>query len=162
MSKSARLIIGFLLLFVAYFGESAWEQLKNIDIKPAPSPEEVVVINITPPSEADKNLTKKIQQFTIAQSDAKAISDFYGQLAEVIRDDNIDKIILQNKPFREWYIKSGSLNFNPEIKGKYIGLGEAVDNVFILTLGTEDIKWTPAMRERAAQVCDAVAWAVHQ
>ncbi len=161
MSKLTRLITGLLLLVVAFYGDAIWQQLRNIDLTPN-SPEEVVVVNITPPSEVNKSLTKQVQDFVIDVKDAKEISDFYGQLADVIRDDSIDEIIVQNKSFRDWYMKSGSLNFTPALKGKYIGLSTAIDAVLMGTLGEEDIKWTPQTRKNASEVCDAIAWAVHQ
>jgi len=161
MSSYAKLFTAVVLLCVAFFEANILEAIKNIDITPE-TPEEVVVVNITPPSEANKVLTETIQRFEIEVKDAKEISDFYGQLADVIRDDAVDQIIVQNKPFRDWYIKSGSLNFTPSLKGKYIGLGSAIDAVLMGTLGDQDIKWTPQMRKNAAEICDAIAWAVHQ
>jgi len=160
MSKLTRVIIGLLLLVAAFFGESVWQQLKNINI--TPNDPEVVVVVVTPPSESYKSLTKSIQGIDIDSADAKKISDFYGQLADVIRDDAVDQIIVQNKPFRDWYMKSGSLNFSSELKGKYAGLASAIDAVLMGTLGEEDIKWTPQMRKNAVDVCNAIAWAVHQ
>lgn len=161
MLKFAKLCTAVVLLCVAFFEANILEAIKNIDVTPE-TPEEVVVVNITPPSEANKALTESIQKFVIEVKDAKEISDFYGQLADVIRDDAIDEIIVQNKTFRDWYMKSGSLNFTPALKGKYIGLGSAIDAVLMGSLGDQDIKWTPQTRKVAAEICDAIAWAVHQ
>lgn len=161
MSKFAKLSIAALLLCVAFFEANILEFVKSVDFTPE-APEEFVVVNITPPSEANKALTQGIQDFVIEVKDAKEISDFYGQLADVIRDDAIDQIIIQNKSFRDWYMKSGSLNFTPALKGKYIGLGSAIDAVLMGALGDQDVKWTPQTRKTASEICDAIAWAVHQ
>lgn len=162
MSKSARLIVAAILIAVAFFGESILESVKNIDIKPNPTPENVVNNNVTPPSVSDKQLTVKIQSMDIDSADAKEIEDFYCQLRDQAMTIEFGEIVKNLGAFRDFNMKSGRLNFSTRLRGKYPELGEAIDNVFIMSIGSEDVAMTPELQKRIAEVCNAIAWAVSQ
>tara|TARA_R100000008_G_scaffold18244_2_gene9151 strand:+ start:422 stop:892 length:471 start_codon:yes stop_codon:yes gene_type:complete len=156
MSKTIRLILALILAGASLFGEQIIEVIKdNVEIVNVPS------VNVDEPALEYKTLVKNITAIDIQKEDAKQISDFFLELADVVWSD--PGFLDSTGKFREFNIKSGGLNFaGLELKDKYPSLGEEIDTVVINTIGLEDSELTDEKRKNLRDCLNAVAWGVHQ
>ena len=157
MSKTVRLILAAVLCVSAIFGEQIIEFIKNnieiVDNTPS--------VDVVEPSLTYKEVVKDIVAINIKSEDAKQISDFFSELADVVDAD--PGFIRTTGNFREFNMTAHSLNFaGLELKDKYPNLGEEIDEVIISSVGSEDQTLTDAKRSGLVKCLDAVAWAVHQ
>ena len=118
-------------------------------------------VDVVEPSLAYKEVVKEIVALNIENKDAKQISDFFSELADVVDAD--PGFIRTTGNFREFNMTAGGLNFaGLELKDKYPSLGLSIDGVIIKSIGSEDQTLTDAKRSELVKCLDAVAWAVHQ
>lgn len=156
MSNAVKLILACLLTVAALFGEQVVEIIKNnVEIINTPS------VNIDEPSLEYKTLVQKIVAVDIEKKDAKQISDFFLEVADVVNSD--PGFLASTGKFREFNIKSGGLNFaGLELKDKYPNLGEEIDSVITNTIGLEDQELTSEKRKDLRDCLNAIAWGVYQ
>ena len=156
MSNAVKLILACLLTVAALFGEQVVEIIKNnVEIINTPS------VNIDEPSLKYKTLVQKIVAVDIEKKDAKQISDFFLEVADVVNSD--PGFLASTGKFREFNIKSGGLNFaGLELKDKYPNLGEEIDSVITNTIGLEDQELTSEKRKDLRDCLNAIAWGVYQ
>ena len=157
MSKTTRLVLALILCVSAIYGEQIIEFIKNnveiVDDTPS--------VNVVEPSLTYKEVVKDVVSINIESADAKQISDFFSELADVVNDD--PGFIRTTGNFREFNMKAGGLNFaGLELKNKYPNLGEEIDAVIISGIGSEDQTLTDSKRSELVKSLDAIAWAVHQ
>jgi len=156
MSNTVKLILAMLLTVAALFGEQVVEIIKNnIEIVNTPS------VNVDEPTLEYKTLMQKIVAIDIEKEDAKQISDFFLEVADVIKSD--PGFLVSTGKFREFNIKSGGLNFaGLELKDKYPSLGEEIDSAITNTVGLEDQELTIEKRKDLRDCLNAIAWGVYQ
>jgi len=156
MSNVVRLILACLLTVAALFGEQVVEIIKNnVEIINTPS------VNVDEPSLEYRTLVQKIIAVNIEKEDAKQISDFFLEVADVVNSD--PGFLASTGKFREFNIKSGGLNFaGLELKDKYPNLGEEIDSAITNTIGLEDQELTSEKRKDLRDCLNAIAWGVHQ
>tara|TARA_R100001594_G_scaffold33875_1_gene62665 strand:- start:72 stop:545 length:474 start_codon:yes stop_codon:yes gene_type:complete len=157
MSKITRMILAIVLCVGAIFGEQIIDFVKNIEIEIDPTPS----VDVVEPSLTYKEVVKDIVSLNIETQDAKQISDFFSELADVVSAD--PGFIQTTGNFREFNMTAGGLNFaGLELKDKYPSLGEEIDEVIVSSIGSEDQNLTDTKRSELVKCLDAVAWAVHQ
>jgi hypothetical protein len=118
------------------------------------------VYTITEPSLENKELVKPITEIEISQEDAKLISSFYLELADVIGKD--DTIIDSTGQFRSLNTFAGVLHFDTSLLGKYDSLGENIDSAIVNAIGKQDAPMDEDKRADLIEILNAVAWSVTQ
>ena len=156
MSNTVKLILAAILVVAALFGEQIIEIVKNnVEIVNTPS------VNVDEPTLEYKTLVQKVVDMDIDKKDATQISDFFLEVADVVKSD--PGFLDSTGKFREFNIKSGGLNFaGLDLKDKYPNLGEEIDSIIVNTIGLEDGQLTAEKRKSLHDSLSAIAWGVHQ
>lgn len=156
MSNTVKLILAAILVVAALFGEQVIEIVKNnVEIVNTPS------VNVDEPTLEYKTLVQKVVDMDIDKKDATQISDFFLEVADVVKSD--PGFLDSTGKFREFNIKSGGLNFaGLDLKDKYPNLGEEIDSIIVNTIGLEDSQLTAEKRKSLHDSLSAIAWGVHQ
>jgi hypothetical protein len=155
MSDNLRIFLALVVIVVGLFGEKAAEFVKdNVEIV------DESVYTITEPSLENKELVKPITETEISQEDAKLISSFYLELADVIDKD--DTIIDSTGQFRNLNTFAGVLHFDTSLLGKYDSLGENIDSAIVNAIGKQDAPMDEDKRADLIEILNAVAWSVTQ
>jgi hypothetical protein len=91
--------------------------------------------------------------------DGGKLADFYLSMADVISRDQ-GKVIQTTANLRELHRRAGLLMFQRTgVQGKYPGLAEAIDKVFVDRLGLENVAFDSAKQSAAIEIMKAIAWA---
>ena len=155
MSDNVRLFLAFVVMLVGLFGEKAVEFVKDrVEFV------DETVYTISEPSLENKELVKPITEIDIAPEDAKLISSFYLELADVIDKD--DTIIESTGQFRNLNTFAGILHFNSALLGKYESLGENIDTAIAEAIGKQSVTMDDDKRQDLVEILNAVAWSVNQ
>ncbi|MQF98090.1 MAG: hypothetical protein FI729_00970 [SAR202 cluster bacterium] len=156
MPNTVKLILATILVVAAFFGEQIIEIVKNnVEIVNTPS------VNVDEPTLEYKTLVQKVVDMDIDKKDATQISDFFLEVADVVKSD--PGFLDSTGKFREFNIKSGGLNFaGLDLKDKYPNLGEEIDSIIVNTIGLEDSQLTAKKRKSLHDSLSAIAWGVHQ
>ena len=153
MSDNVRLFLAFVVMLVGLFGEKAVEFVKDrVEFV------DETVYTISEPSLENKELVKPITEIDITPEDAKLISSFYLELADVIDKD--DTIIDSTGQFRNLNTFAGVLHFNTSLVGKYESLGESIDSAIVNAIGKQNVTLDDSKRGDLVEVLNAVAWSV--
>lgn len=138
----------------ALFGEKAIDLVKNnVEIVNDP------VVSVDEPSLEYKELVKPITDLDISSDDAKMLSAFYLEMADVIDKDK--GVINSTGEFRNFNMMAGMLHFNTSLKGKYETLGEDIDSAIVETIGKQSVSLDDK-REDLVSVLEAIAWSVNK
>lgn len=94
-------------------------------------------------------------------SDRLYMASFYDAMKFVILNDGERSapIISDTDKFALLHASSLNLAIKRQNVGKYKGLGEAIDQVFLSALGAEQRPLDAAGREKLVEACAALAWA---
>lgn len=153
MSDSFRIIMALCLIAASLFGEKVIDLVKNID--PIDSP----IVSVNEPSLEYKELVKPIVDLDISSDDAKMISAFYLEMADVVEKDN--SVINSTGEFRNFNMMAGMLHFNTSLKDKYDTLGEDIDSAIVGAIGKQSISLDDK-RKDLVSVLEAIAWSVNK
>jgi hypothetical protein len=154
MSDSLRIILALCLVAGALFGERVVDLVKNnIEVVNEP------VVSINEPALEYKELVKPITDLDISSDDAKMLSAFYLEMADVIEKDN--GTIGSTGEFRNFNMMAGMLHFNTSLKDKYDTLGEDIDTAIVETIGKQSVSLEDK-REELVSVLEAIAWSVNK
>jgi hypothetical protein len=154
MSDSLRIILALCLVAGALFGEKVIDAVKNnVEIVNDP------VVSVDEPSLEYKELVKPITDLDISADDAKMLSAFYLEMADVIEKDN--GAIGSTGEFRNFNMMAGLLHFNTSLKDKYDTLGEDIDLAIVETIGKQSVSLEDK-REDLVSVLEAIAWSVNK
>jgi len=155
MNDTTRIVLALVLVVAALFGEKAIEFVKNnVEIVNEPT------VMVVEPSMENKELVKPIVDLDIAEDDAKLITAFYLELADVVSDNN--SVIKTTEQFRNFNGMAGLLHFNSDLKGKYDSLGSDIDSAIVNAIGKQSTSIDEDKREDLSQILEAVAWSVNQ
>lgn len=155
MNDTTRIVLALVLVVAALFGEKAIEFVKNnVEIVNEPT------VMVVEPSMENKELVKPIVDLDIAEDDAKLITAFYLELADVVSDDN--SVIKTTEQFRNFNGMAGLLHFNSDLKGKYDSLGSDIDSAIVNAIGKQSTTIDEDKREDLSQILEAIAWSVNQ
>jgi hypothetical protein len=153
MSDSIRIFLALVVLTVAFFGEGILNSLKNIDIN-------VPVVNVDDPSLENKELVKRIVEIDFKEEDAKLVSAYFIELADVVRNDS--SVLKSTESFANFNLMSGILHFDSSFADKYEDLGESVEYAVQNSIGLENEQLTDSKRKELADILEAIAWSVNQ
>ena len=153
MSDSIRIFLALVVLTVAFFGEGILNSLKNIDIN-------VPVVNVDDPSLENKELVKRIVEIDFKEEDAKLVSAYFTELADVVRNDS--SVLKSTESFANFNLMSGILHFDSSFADKYEDLGESVEYAVQNSIGLENEQLTDSKRKDLADILEAIAWSVNQ
>lgn len=120
--------------------------------KPAPTPTPAPA-PVAPTAQPDPAIVGLLAK--ASRADKQRIKDVYTALKTIIRRDN-GNLIKTTEQWATWH--SNTLTLAIEQPGKYPGLDEAIETVFMTTVGTDDIvPNNEATRSKLVTACEIVA-----
>lgn len=119
--------------------------------------------------EPDANMKAQVQEVvqvvrTMNPVDRLWLMGIYSNAARVVRADGEEKepVISSTESLRSLHVavlKCVWKTLAEASPGKYPGLREAIEGVFVKEIGDVQRAMTPDLREKAAKMLDAIAWA---
>mgnify|MGYP003137212461 CR=1 FL=1 len=154
MNDFTRIILIGILLSIGFFGEQILDFAKNnIDII-TPS------VTINEPSLEDKELVRPITSIDFSEEDAKLISAYFTELADVVDSDST--VISNTSEFANFNLMSGVLHFDTSFADKYETLGESVESAVQNSIGLDSAPLDSKKRDDLVNTLKAIAWSVNQ
>ena len=155
MSDSIRIVLALCLVVGALFGEKIAKVVRdNVEII------NDTTVTVAEPSLEYKELVQPIVDLDISSKDAALLSAFYLEVADVVEEDQGS--IQSTAQFRKFNMLAGPLHFNSNLKGKYDGLGQSIDDAIVNTIGKQSAELDDDKREDLVDVLEAVAWGVNK
>lgn len=158
MSRQVKVIIAIICIGLGLF----WNQIPDLidRVKDAPN----VSVSITEPTPELQETVKDIPTLVTGDNAAKdklLISDYFNQLANVVRDD--PGLIDTTEKFRRFNSTAGQINFaGQSLKDKYNGLGKAIDDLIKDAIGNDNVELNQEKRNQLVQLLKAIAWTLRQ
>lgn len=153
MSDSVRIFLALIVLTVAFLGESVLNYVNNIDIN-------IPVVNVDDPSLENKELVKRIVEIDFEEEDARLVSAYFTELADVVKNDST--VLKSTENFANFNMMSGILHFDTSFADKYEDLGESVEYAVQNSIGLENEQLTDSKRKDLVEILQAIAWSVNQ
>ena len=153
MSDSVRIFLALIVLTVAFLGESVVNYVNNIDIN-------IPVVNVDDPSLENKELVKRIVEIDFEEEDARLVSAYFTELADVVKNDST--VLKSTENFANFNMMSGILHFDTSFTDKYEDLGESVEYAVQNSIGLENEQLTDSKRKDLIEILQAIAWSVNQ
>ena len=153
MSDSVRIFLALIVLTVAFLGESVINYVNNIDIN-------IPVVNVDDPSLENKELVKRIVEIDFKEEDARLVSAYFTELADVVKNDST--VLKSTESFANFNMMSGILHFDTSFADKYEDLGESVEYAVQNSIGLENEQLTDSKRKDLVEILQAIAWSVNQ
>lgn len=153
MSDSVRIFLALIVLTVAFLGESVINYVNNIDIN-------IPVVNVDDPSLENKELVKRIVEIDFKEEDARLVSAYFTELADVVKNDST--VLKSTENFANFNMMSGILHFDTSFADKYEDLGESVEYAVQNSIGLENEQLTDSKRKDLVEILQAIAWSVNQ
>ena len=162
MKDSTKLSIGLLIVALGLF----WPKIKEGVLNNLPddtfgsSTVNVVFEKVDEPSDALKEDVAGISDLVVgddADDDKIRLAQFYAQLSHVVRKE--PGFIQTTGQFREYNSTAGQINYaGLSLKGKYSGLGQAIDEAIVGQIGLENIELDVDIRDDLAKILAAISW----
>ena len=162
MKDSTKLSIGLLIVALGLF----WPKIKEGVLNNLPddtfgsSTVNVVFEKVDEPSDALKEDVAGISDLVVgddADDDKIRLAQFYAQLSHVVRKE--PGFIQTTGQFREYNSTAGQINYaGLSLKGKYSGLGQAIDEAIVGQIGLENIELDVDRRDDLAKILAAISW----
>ena len=153
MSDSVRIFLALIVLTVAFLGERVVNYVNNIDIN-------IPVVNVDDPSLENKELVKRIVEIDFKEEDARLVSAYFTELANVVKNDST--VLKSTENFANFNMMSGILHFDTSFADKYEDLGESVEYAVQNSIGLENEQLTDSKRKDLVEILQAIAWSVNQ
>ena len=154
MSRQVKMIIVIICIGLGLF----WNQFTSVIDRVVDTP--LVSISITEPTPELQETVKDISELVTgddAVKDKLLISDYFNQLANVVRDD--PGLINTTETFRRFNSTAGQINFaGQSLKDKYNGLGSAIDDLIKNAIGNENVELDKEKRDKLVNLLKAIAW----
>jgi len=158
MSRQAKMIIAIVCIGLGLF----WNQIPDFINRARDTSN--VSVSITEPSSDLQETVKDIPTLVTGDDAAKdklLISDYFNQLANVVRDD--PGLIDTTEKFRRFNSTAGQINFaGQSLKDKYNGLGKAIDDLIKETIGNNNVEFDQEKRDKLVHLLKAIAWTLRQ
>ena len=162
MTDSTKLSIGLLIVALGLF----WPKIKEGVLNNLPddsfgsSTVNVVFEKVDEPSDALKEDVAGISDLVVgddADDDKIRLAQFYAQLSHIVRNE--PGFIQTTGQFREYNSTAGQINYaGLSLKGKYSGLGQAIDEAIVGQIGLENIELDVDRRDDLAKILAAISW----
>ena len=162
MTDSTKLSIGLLIVALGLF----WPKIKEGVLNNLPddsfgsSTVNVVFEKVDEPSDALKEDVAGISDLVVgddADDDKIRLAQFYAQLSHIVRNE--PGFLKTTGQFREYNSTAGQINYaGLSLKGKYSGLGQAIDEAIVGQIGLENIELDVDRRDDLAKILAAISW----
>ena len=120
----------------------------------------MVFEKVDEPSDALKEDVAGISDLVVgddADDDKIRLAQFYAQLSHIVRNE--PGFLKTTGQFREYNSTAGQINYaGLSLKGKYSGLGQAIDEAIVGQIGLENIELDVDRRDDLAKILAAVSW----
>ena len=160
MKDSTKLSIGLLIVALGLFWPKIKESINLPDDSFGSSTVNVVFEKVDEPSDALKEDVAGISDLVVgddADDDKIRLAQFYAQLSHVVRKE--PGFIQTTGQFREYNSTAGQINYaGLSLKGKYSGLGQAIDEAIVGQIGLENIELDVDRRDDLAKILAAISW----
>jgi len=160
MKDSTKLSIGLLIVALGLFWPKIKESIKLPDDNFTSSTVNVVFEKVDEPSTALKEKVAGISEFVVgddADDDKIRLAQFYAQLSKIVRNE--PGFLKTTGQFREYNSTAGQINYaGISLKGKYAGLGQAIDQAIVDQIGLESIELDIDRRDDLAKILAAISW----
>ena len=160
MKDSTKLSIGLLIVALGLFWPKIKESINLPDDSFGSSIVNVVFEKVDEPSDALKEDVAGISDLVVgddADDDKIRLAQFYAQLSHIVRNE--PGFIQTTGQFREYNSTAGQINYaGLSLKGKYSGLGQAIDEAIVGQIGLENIELDVDRRDDLAKILAAISW----
>ena len=160
MKDSTKLSIGLLIVALGLFWPKIKESINFPDDSFGSSTVNVVFEKVDEPSDALKEDVAGISDLVVgddADDDKIRLAQFYAQLSHIVRNE--PGFIQTTGQFREYNSTAGQINYaGLSLKGKYSGLGQAIDEAIVGQIGLENIELDVDRRDDLAKILAAISW----
>jgi hypothetical protein len=160
MKDSTKLSIGLLIVALGLFWPKIKESIKLPDDNFTSSTVNVVFEKVDEPSDALKEKVTGISELVVgddADDDKVRLAQFYAQLSKIVRNE--PGFLKTTGQFREYNSTAGQINYaGISLKGKYAGLGQAIDQAIVDQIGLESIELDIDRRDDLAKILAAISW----
>lgn len=160
MKDSTKLSIGLLIVALGLFWPKIKESINVPDNNFGSSTINVVFEKVDEPSDALKEKVAGISDLVKgedASDDKVRLAQFYAQLSKIVRDE--PGFLKTTGQFRDYNSTAGQINYaGLSMKGKYAGLGQAIDQVIVDQIGLENVELDVDRRDDLAKILAAISW----
>ena len=160
MTDSTKLSIGLLIVALGLFWPKIKESINLPDDSFGSSTVNVIFEKVDEPSDALKEDVAGISDLVVgddADDDKIRLAQFYAQLSHIVRKE--PGFLKTTGQFREYNSTAGQINYaGLSLKGKYSGLGQAIDEAIVGQIGLENIELDVDRRDDLAKILAAVSW----
>ena len=160
MTDSTKLSIGLLIVALGLFWPKIKESINLPDDSFGSSTVNVIFEKVDEPSDALKEDVAGISDLVVgddADDDKIRLAQFYAQLSHIVRNE--PGFIQTTGQFREYNSTAGQINYaGLSLKGKYSGLGQAIDEAIVGQIGLENIELDVDRRDDLAKILAAISW----
>lgn len=160
MKDSTKLSIGLLIVALGLFWPKIKESINLPDDSFGSSTVNVIFEKVDEPSDALKEDVAGISDLVVgddADDDKIRLAQFYAQLSHIVRNE--PGFIQTTGQFREYNSTAGQINYaGLSLKGKYSGLGQAIDEAIVGQIGLENIELDVDRQDDLAKILAAISW----
>lgn len=160
MKDSTKLSIGLLIVALGLFWPKIKESINVPDNNFGSSTVNVVFEKVDEPSDALKEKVAGISDLVTGEDagdDKVRLAQFYAQLSKIVRDE--PGFLKTTGQFRDYNSTAGQINYaGLSMKGKYAGLGQAIDQVIVDQIGLENVELDVDRRDDLAKILAAISW----
>ena len=160
MKDSTKLSIGLLIVALGLFWPKIKESINLPDDSFGSSTVNVIFEKVDEPSDALKEDVAGISDLVVgddADDDKIRLAQFYAQLSHIVRKE--PGFLKTTGQFREYNSTAGQINYaGLSLKGKYSGLGQAIDEAIVGQIGLENIELDVDRRDDLAKILAAISW----
>ena len=123
----------------------------------------VVFEKVDEPSDVLKEQVAGISDLVVgedASDDKVRLAQFYAQLSKIVRDE--PGFLKTTGQFKDYNSTSGQINYaGLSMKGKYSGLGQAIDQAIVDQIGLENVELDVDKRDDLAKILAAISWELY-
>lgn len=123
----------------------------------------VVFEKVDEPSDVLKEQVAGISDLVVgedASDDKVRLAQFYAQLSKIVRDE--PGFLKTTGQFKDYNSTSGQINYaGLSMKGKYSGLGQAIDQAIANQIGLENVELDIDKRDDLAKILAAISWELY-
>ena len=160
MKDSTKLSIGLLIVALGLFWPKIKESINLPDDNFGSSTVNVVFEKVDEPSDALKEKVAGISDLVTGEDagdDKVRLAQFYAQLSKIVRNE--PGFLKTTGQFRDYNSTAGQINYaGLSMKGKYSGLGQAIDQAIVDQIGLENIELDVDRRDDLAKILSAISW----
>ena len=123
----------------------------------------VVFEKVDEPSDVLKEQVAGISDLVVgedASDDKVRLAQFYAQLSKIVKDE--PGFLKTTGQFKDYNSTSGQINYaGLSMKGKYSGLGQAIDQAIVDQIGLENVELDVDKRDDLAKILAAISWELY-